>query len=240
MWASWYHNIGICSKWNALLSCTQLQSTGLAFGCALFWCWVSLCVPFTNSLTACYSIIIQLLLGCLCPRLFILFYTFWLSETSFATTQLPVCFCPRIFSLNIVLYMIPSDSFMSCLDSLLGCSTGEVQALQLIVLAVFGALDYVCWSTFWKSGLKWLWVCKFDIMENNFFIVLDYVCRYLFTIVLMSHNIKIPHLYLVYFHIANYDLFLFFFANYSGTLIRHWCSLHTFYCLKPPSPRLFV
>ena len=29
----------------------------------------------------------------------------------------------------------------------------------------------VCWSTFWKSNLKWKWVCKFDIMENNFFIV---------------------------------------------------------------------
>ena len=30
---------------------------------------------------------------------------------------------------------------MSCLVSLLGFSTGEFQALQLIVLAVFGAVD---------------------------------------------------------------------------------------------------
>ena len=33
------------------------------------------------------------------------------------------------------------DSFMSSLHSLLGYSTGEFQALQLIVLAVFGAVD---------------------------------------------------------------------------------------------------
>ena len=32
-------------------------------------------------------------------------------------------------------------SFMSSLDSLLGYSTGEFQALQLIALVVFGAVD---------------------------------------------------------------------------------------------------
>ena len=37
--------------------------------------------------------------------------------------------------------MLPSDSSVSCLDSLLGYSTGELQALQLIVLAAFGAMD---------------------------------------------------------------------------------------------------
>ena len=31
--------------------------------------------------------------------------------------------------------------FMSCLHSLLGCSTGEFQALHLIVLVAFGAVD---------------------------------------------------------------------------------------------------
>ena len=35
----------------------------------------------------------------------------------------------------------PLDSLMSCLHSLLGYSTGEFQALQLIVLAAFGAVD---------------------------------------------------------------------------------------------------
>ena len=45
------------------------------------------------------------------------------------------------FSLNIGLNMFPFDSFMSCLHSLLGYSTGEFQASQLIVLAAFGAVD---------------------------------------------------------------------------------------------------
>ena len=34
-----------------------------------------------------------------------------------------------------------SDSFMPCLDSLLGYAVGEFQALELIVLVVFGAVD---------------------------------------------------------------------------------------------------
>ena len=36
------------------------------------------------------------------------------------------------------------DSFMSCLHCLLGYSTGEFQAMQLIVLAAFGAMDQHC------------------------------------------------------------------------------------------------
>ena len=51
------------------------------------------------------------------------------------------CFRPRTFSFNIGLDMLPLDSFMSCLHSLLGYSTGEFQALQLIVLVAFGAVD---------------------------------------------------------------------------------------------------
>ena len=50
-------------------------------------------------------------------------------------------FPPRTFPLNTGLNMLPSDSSVSCLDSLLGYSTGELQALQLIVLAAFGAMD---------------------------------------------------------------------------------------------------
>ena len=43
--------------------------------------------------------------------------------------------------LNIGLNTSPSDSFVSYLNSHLGYSAGEFQALQLIVLAVFGAVD---------------------------------------------------------------------------------------------------
>ena len=65
----------------------------------------------------------------------------YLSSSGSANGQLPGCFRPWTFSFNIGLNMLPLDSFMSCLHSLLGCSTGKFQALQLIVLAVFSAMD---------------------------------------------------------------------------------------------------
>ena len=65
----------------------------------------------------------------------------YLSSSGSANVQLPGCFRPWTFSLNIGLNMLPLDSFMSCLHSLLGYSTGKFQALQLIVLAAFGAVD---------------------------------------------------------------------------------------------------
>ena len=65
----------------------------------------------------------------------------FISNSVSANTQLPGCFCPWTFSLNIGLNMSPLDTFMSCLHSLLEYSTGEFQALQLIVLAALGAVD---------------------------------------------------------------------------------------------------
>ena len=75
---------------------------------------------------------------------YLLIYTLdfrYISNSGSANTQLPGCFCPWTFFMNIGLNMFPLDSFMSCLHSLLGYSTGEFQALQLIVLAAFGAVD---------------------------------------------------------------------------------------------------
>ena len=68
----------------------------------------------------------------------------YISNSGSANSQLPRCFCPWTFSLNIGLNMFPLDSFMSFLHSLpfpTRYSTGELQALQLIVLAAFGAVD---------------------------------------------------------------------------------------------------
>ena len=50
---------------------------------------------------------------------------------------------PRMFlSLDFLSeYRMPSDPFMSHLATLIGYSTGAFQALQLIVLAVFGVVD---------------------------------------------------------------------------------------------------
>ena len=75
---------------------------------------------------------------------YLLIYTLgflYISNSRSANAQLPGCFCLWTFSLNIGLNMFPLDSLMSCLHSLLGYSAGEFQALQLIVLVAFGAMD---------------------------------------------------------------------------------------------------
>ena len=58
----------------ALDSCTPSQSKW----CALFWCWVSLCVLFTNSFIECYFIISTTIFRILCP-----FYSFCTTHLSF-------------------------------------------------------------------------------------------------------------------------------------------------------------
>ena len=50
------------------------------------------------------------------------------------------------------------------------------------------------------------WVSKFDIMENNFFIFLI-MFIYVFTYILISHNMIIPYIYLLYFPVSNGTLF---------------------------------
>ena len=66
----------------------------------------------------------------------------YISSSGSVNALLAGCFRrPWTFSLNNKLNMFPLDSFMSCLHSLLGYSTGEFQALQLIVFAAFGAVD---------------------------------------------------------------------------------------------------
>ena len=75
---------------------------------------------------------------------YFLSYTFgflWLSGSVSANRLLPGCVRHWTFSLNIGLDMFPSDSFMPCLHSLQGYSTGEFQTFQLIVFAAFGAVD---------------------------------------------------------------------------------------------------
>ena len=66
---------------------------------------------------------------------------YYLSSCGSANAKLPGCFRPWTFFLNIGLNMLPLDSFMACLHSILGYSTGEFQALQLTVLAALGAVD---------------------------------------------------------------------------------------------------
>ena len=80
------------------VSGTPSESIGLFLLCVLFWCWVSLCVLFTNSLKECYFImVVAMTFWILGP-----FYKFWsthlglleLGSSGSATTHFHGCFCP--------------------------------------------------------------------------------------------------------------------------------------------------
>ena len=110
---------------------------------------MSLRAPVTISLIEFYLIMIFIMIvvtiiGIFIAINYLLIYSLgflYLRSSGSANTQLPGCFRLWTFSLNIGLNMFPLDSFMPCLQSLLGYSTGDLQALQLVVLAVFGAVD---------------------------------------------------------------------------------------------------
>ena len=59
----------------------------------------------------------------------------WVSKINSLDVYTPV------YSLNIGLNLLPSESFMQCLHFLLGYFVREFQILQLIVLAAFVVVD---------------------------------------------------------------------------------------------------
>ena len=60
----------------ALISFTPSHYMGLDIWCPLFWCWVSLCVPFTNCLTERYFIMtVATIIGIFMAILLFLIYT---------------------------------------------------------------------------------------------------------------------------------------------------------------------
>ena len=76
-------------------------------------------------------------------------------------------------------------------------------------------------------------ICKFDMMVNNFFIVFFYyVYTHEFTYILMSQNKTRSYFWLPYFHVSNSSIF---FAKYSGTLLFHRRCLDVFYFYLPPT-----
>ena len=95
---SLYHNMDIGSMWHCtLVSSTSSQSIGLCFGCALFWCWVSLGAPVTISLIEfcfimIFIIIFVIIIGIFMAINYFLNYTLGflsLSSSGSANAQLP-------------------------------------------------------------------------------------------------------------------------------------------------------
>ena len=133
----------------AWVSCAPSQSIGQVLGCALFWCWVSFCAPFTISLIEFYFIMIFIMIvvtiiGIFEAILFILNYTFRLSVTKYTVLVLQIRNSLCVSARGHSPWILDWTCFLwipLCLHSLLGYSTGEFQALKLIVLVVFGAVD---------------------------------------------------------------------------------------------------
>ena len=88
-----------------------------------------------------------------------------------AISHIAGCFCPLTFFQNIGFSMVPFDPFMSHLATQLGYSTWEFQALQLIVLAAFGVVDYSLASCMWVhfriSTFQQQLGGRFDIMDSK-------------------------------------------------------------------------
>ena len=101
-------------------------------------------ILFHHDFIIIFIMIVVTFIGIFMAINYLLIYTLgFLYKSSYgsANAQLPGCCRPWTFSLNSGLNIFPLDSFMSCLHFLLGCSAGEFQDLQLIVLAAFGAVD---------------------------------------------------------------------------------------------------
>ena len=108
-------------------------------GSARFLCWMPFFV-FFGLIVSC-SMINSRILGCLWPLVFVLNNILILGIWHSTISHLPGYFCPWTFFQNIGFSMVPSGPYMSHLTTQLGYSTGEFQALQLIVLAAFGVVD---------------------------------------------------------------------------------------------------
>ena len=142
---SLYHNMDKGTMWHcALVSCTPSQSVRLFFVCVVLVLSVIMC--------SFYLFLDRVLFHHdSCDYHWDFYGHHFHSELHFrlskasssgtANAHLPGYFRPWTLPLNIGLNMLHSDTFISCLDSLVGYSTGEFLSLQLIVLAVFGAVD---------------------------------------------------------------------------------------------------
>ena len=208
---SLYHNMDICTFWHyALVSCNTSQSIGLVFGCALFWRWVSLCVPCTYSLIEGYFIVtIATIIG-----IFHVLWIYWpthlcfvkLGRSGSATiTSLAVSapghflwmldWACYTFGLLCVMFRFFTRIFYRGVPGFATDCPCSVWCCGLTTYLLYGGplFGSLVWNDSGFLYLKW-W-------KETFFIVFNYVFTYVFTYILMSHK-KIPfYFHPFYFHV---------------------------------------
>ena len=127
------YNGSVIQYWR---SCTPSRSIGECavpgLNATFSFLWFTNCVLLFDK---------NLILGCLWLLVFVLNNILILGIWCSTIPHLPGCFCPWTFFENIGFNTVLTDPFMSHLTTQLGYSAGEFQALQLIVLAAFGAVD---------------------------------------------------------------------------------------------------
>ena len=134
LWVGWC----VSSWWPLFLSRSSLLI--YIYICIFYLSSVFFGLPIVSCVN-CVSDDNSLIPGCLWLLAFVLNNTLILGIWCSTIPHLPGCFCPWTFFQNIGFNIVPSDSFMSHLGTQLGYSAGEIQALQLIVLATFGVVD---------------------------------------------------------------------------------------------------
>ena len=115
-------------------SCTPSPSKGLYFwGVRGSWLNATLCFLWFTNCVLLYDTRMLVTFGICFKQHFDTRYL------AFCNLSPPRMFLPLDFQ-NIGFNMVPSDHFVSHLETQLGYSAGEFQALQLVVLAAFGGL----------------------------------------------------------------------------------------------------
>ena len=202
----------------ALVSCTPSQSIGLCFGCALFWCWVSLCVLLTNSLITFYSITtVVTIIGIYGHSIYFELHTYTLWNNVVVVLQIRI-------SLDV---SAPGHSLWILIELV---SFVLLYAMCRFSTRVFyrGVPCFAinCTCCVWR---RWLTTCLLHIGPLFGNLVWSYngfgSFRLCFTYIFMTQSRKKPIIFVRLVFTSQIVLFW----SYFSTLILHICSLDTSY-----------
>ena len=148
----------------ALVTCTPPHSIGLVLGCALFWCWVSLCSPFTISLIEFFLCL------CKCATLWMfqpldIRLEYWIEHVAFGLLFVMFTFPTRIFYKGVPGFATGCPFGVCCR----GSTTCLLYVGPLFVNLVWNDSAFVS-LTLWKTTfllLFWLFHMYLNASQYN-------------------------------------------------------------------------